>query len=418
LNSHPITPGERLVKQKIVFVVYNPDSGGAVNATTKRQAEYLANLGFDVTLFANTESPNWAGVSHQFVAAIDTKFWLFLDYVFVRFTNRLPGFLKAKFDMHRVIPQMRFPVSAAKHIQKHPNFENVALCIACQHASALGLGTLRKNAGITFFLVAHGDIFEHPTESFSVPMRFLYRHSAKKAYRSADKVIAVSKAIAARALKCGASTSNVIVIHHGIDIPEPQGFLRNQSKSRSGLKLLFVGRLAPEKGLTYLVESLSILEDKSLHLTIIGDGPLLNKLKQEAGGFGVIQQIEFTGHMPPEHLESYYKRADVLVLPSLSEAFGLVILEAQSYGLPVIATQVGGIPDLIKDGHNGILVEAASSTSLAHAIKRMLDQKALISEMGINAFENSKIFSWENSLSSFAELVSEVFRVAPELECK
>lgn len=398
-------------EREILFIVYNAEAGGAVNTITRRQAEHLATDGYNVTLLTNSRNPNWNKVDYCHVPEFDSRFWKVADYLAVRITNRLSVWLKKQFDFYRVIPQIRFPKSVYSAIRDNPHLRTASLCVTPQHASVFGLVQLKRTIRIPFILIAHGDIFEHPKNSFSRPMRFLYKKAAILAYKNADQVVAVSNSIARVALDCGAIVSSVSVVHNGVEQPEMELKEKAARIHGSALKLIFVGRLAPEKGVSYLLEAMTRFNAEEVSLTIIGHGPLFYMLKEQAHELNISSQVDFIGHISHDKLGAYYANADILVLPSLSEAFGLVILEAQSYGVPVIATRVGGIPDLVIDGRNGFLVEPRDSSDLAVAIEKFLNNSVNLCEMRREGIKNSNSFTWGASLNKLSGIIDHQLRL-------
>lgn len=137
--------------------------------------------------------------------------------------------------------------------------------------------------------------------------------------------------------------------------------------------VLFVGRLAEKKGVTYLIEAMKQIDAK---LVIVGDGPLRESLEQQAKDQG--DKIVFLGAKTHDELKIIYASADVFVAPSVTakdgdqEGFGLVMLEAMASGLPIVASNSGGIPDLIHDGENGYLAEEKDVRGLAEKINILL----------------------------------------------
>lgn len=155
--------------------------------------------------------------------------------------------------------------------------------------------------------------------------------------------------------------------------------------------VLFVGRLAEKKGVTYLIEAMKQIDAK---LVIVGDGPLRESLEVQAKEQG--DKISFLGAKTHEELKTIYASADLFVAPSVTakdgdqEGFGLVMLEAMASGLPIVASDSGGISDLIHDGENGYLVEERDADGLAEKINLLLKDKlkySLISEIATKSAE-------------------------------
>lgn len=157
------------------------------------------------------------------------------------------------------------------------------------------------------------------------------------------------------------------------------------------LEILFVGRVASDKGPIYLVKAINELvasNQKKLHLTIVGSGPELARLQSYVGRHKLAKFIDFAGWTQHEELPKYYASADLLVAPSIinkngwQEAFGLIFAEALACGTAVIGTSTGGIKDIVRDGETGFLVEQKDPTALALAIQKFLDDPALVITMG------------------------------------
>jgi glycosyltransferase involved in cell wall biosynthesis len=153
-----------------------------------------------------------------------------------------------------------------------------------------------------------------------------------------------------------------------------------------------VGRLTSEKGHRFLISALAYLKQRfgDVRLAIIGDGPERDRLSQQAKQAGVSEKVLFLGLR--DDVPVLLKCLDVFVLPSLYEGFGLVILEAMAAQLPVVATTVGGVPDLVTDRQTGILVPPANPQALAEAIAQGLESPALAQRLARNAYK----FAQEN----------------------
>jgi glycosyltransferase involved in cell wall biosynthesis len=162
--------------------------------------------------------------------------------------------------------------------------------------------------------------------------------------------------------------------------------------------LLFVGRVVPLKGLHYLIQALSELKDPPpFHLTIVG--PVYG---MEHGGYeftlrrliqekGLGPQVTLTGNISDRReLEKYFLQADFFILPSLTEGAPKAICEAMAYGLPVVASRVGGIPLLVRDGRDGLLIDSGNPADLASALGRMLGDRQMLRLMGQSARERSQ----------------------------
>lgn len=214
-----------------------------------------------------------------------------------------------------------------------------------------------------------------------------YRMLSRWAYNQSDYNIAVSQALADLYFELGISADKMQVIHHGIPDPETKNDLREISDSPC---ILTVGRLVKFKGHTYLLKALPdvIKSFPGVKLIILGEGPELGSLKKEAAQLGITQHIDFAGHDLPS---DYVSHSDIMVIPSLYEAFGLVYIEAFAMKIPLIAFRGGASEEIIDDMENGILVAQGDFKELAQKIIFLLERSDLrksFAESGYLKFQN------------------------------
>ncbi|MCF6192357.1 MAG: glycosyltransferase family 4 protein [Candidatus Hydrothermae bacterium] len=146
-------------------------------------------------------------------------------------------------------------------------------------------------------------------------------------------------------------------------------------------RILFVGRMVERKGVPVLLRAAQRLKNRipSLRLIFVGDGPLRKTWEAQAHALGLQDRVTFTGKISQEALERAYLSSDIFVLPAIvdsrgdTEGLGVVLLEALQYGLPVIASRVGGIVDIVQHESTGLLVPPGDPEALAHAIQRLVD---------------------------------------------
>ena len=178
--------------------------------------------------------------------------------------------------------------------------------------------------------------------------------------------------------------------------------------------LLFVGRIQPLKGLTIAVQALAELSDPTARLVVVGgpsgiDGHAefdrVGRLIDELGVRGRIEVVE-----PQEHhrLSTYYRAADVVVVPSRSESFGLVALEAAACGVPVVAAAVGGLRTLVEDGTTGFLVDSRDPSEYAGRIDRLLGDPAAAATMGRRAAELADRYAWSTTAGRLRRLYGDL----------
>jgi len=171
--------------------------------------------------------------------------------------------------------------------------------------------------------------------------------------------------------------------------------LDDRTFDATSLRLLFVGRFAIEKGVRDLAEAMTL----AFLLTIVGSGSLETELRARL-------DATFLGAVPRVHLGALYRDADVVVVPSLSEPFGLVIVEALAAGTPVIATDVGDIAQIVRHGENGLLVPPRDPAALASAIQSLADDRDRLRALASRARASVlPRFSWEESGRRLREAV-------------
>ena len=172
-------------------------------------------------------------------------------------------------------------------------------------------------------------------------------------------------------------------------VSEQDIVFRSDACERESIRLLYVGRLVPVKGLRYLLEALPLLWDRKIaaKLWIVGDGYHRSALEDTVSTLKLQDHVHFLGRIPfgPKLFE-IYRQADLFVLPSLSEGIPKTLLEAMASGVPIVATRVGGIPDVIQHGKTGLLVKPRSPRSLAEAIEQIVRDKSLRKRIVRNAY--------------------------------
>jgi len=238
--------------------------------------------------------------------------------------------------------------------------------------------------------------------------------------KNADYVTVNSNATKNELLKrFPAHFSKIRMIPMGVDIKlfrkrnikKPKKYTKNEI-------LLSVGRLSDQKGLQYLIDSLPDLVkyNPKIKLLIIGEGPYEKALRDKVDNNAVRDNVEFLGSLPTSDIAKYYNFADVFIIPSISgntgtEALGLSLLEAMSSGGAVIGTNVGGIPFVIKKGHNGLLVREKNHYDLSHAIITLIKDKKKARKLGRNAAKFvRKNYSWEKVSKDFVKLYKELIK--------
>jgi glycosyltransferase involved in cell wall biosynthesis len=204
--------------------------------------------------------------------------------------------------------------------------------------------------------------------------------------------IGLSKELDTIAKELGVPAPRATIIPDGVrpelfaEVPKDRTEIRKHLQLGNGPVVLYVGRLDKMKGLQYLLEAMTLLSkafSKRLTLLIVGDGPEKLHLKQLAESASY--RTRFVGPVPHTQIPEILSIADVCVLPSMSEGLSSFLEEAMFAGRPIVATCVGGTPDIISSGVNGLLVDPADSVELSQAIRRILSNRTFAQQLGRNA---------------------------------
>ncbi len=250
----------------------------------------------------------------------------------------------------------------------------------------------------------------------------------KKTFDSADLVIANSVYTKKLTAVFKVPSSKVKVVYPGIEIVNPVKTMKDVSGTRRRFNLgkssviLAVGRLIERKGFEYLIEAIPtvLLSVSDAVLVIVGDGPLRSMLEEKAKRLGLERQISVLGRLSNRDLFALYAISDVFVLPAVldsdgnTEGLGVVLLEAMSMARPVVASKVGGIPEVVVDEETGILVQPEESAELADAIVRILSNREMSRKLGKKGMERAtRRFSWNAIASQFSTMITKVAQSPP-----
>ena len=229
---------------------------------------------------------------------------------------------------------------------------------------------------------------------------------------AADCYIGVSDFVARRLVRTGVPPDRVHRVYNGIEVARfaggPDGFLQDELRLPRDTRVVFAsGRAQPYKGIEVLVDAAAQLEAQgiaNIAFVFCGDGPSLAGLQARVAARG-LRTFHFLGRR--DDVPRLLRSATVAVVPSLwAEAFGLTVVEAMAAGVPVVATRVGGIPELVEEGRTALLVEPGDATAIAGAVRRLLEAPALRASMAQLALaEATRRFSVERTVSELYDLL-------------
>lgn len=355
------------MKIAIILRTFPPDVIGGMETQTKRMASELHHAGHNVTVFTKCfGEPDDSNVSYEVARVRHWQLTPFIsDFTFLVFAFFALLSRREEFDLLQ--------------------------CMMIYPMGFLGY-TVNKIARIPYFAwIRGGDYYLMNDTSWK---RWMMRRVL-----SDTLVLAQSEEI----------RDDVVTDFHDIDceievlgnaVSIPDGIA-------DGSGVLYLGRLAPKKGLEYLIEAMAEIDAQ---LTIVGDGPQRSHLERIAAETDA--EVIFEGEVDPNEVGDYYQSAAVFVLPSIEgEGMPNVVLEAMAWGLPVVATNSGGVPTLIDDGSNGYLVSMRDSDVLVDRISILLADETHRQQLGQRARTLvSENYSWSalrSALENYYQYITE-----------
>jgi len=204
-------------------------------------------------------------------------------------------------------------------------------------------------------------------------------------WHEADCLIAISKYNHDHLLRFGGDPEKIVYHPVGIDCRR-FGYRTPVDNGRTSIRLLSVARLVPEKGLEFGLRAMRILmserPEQAAQYDIIGDGPLRHRLHQLIGELGLSSQVRLLGAKSQDEVIQELRRADILVAPSLAEALPVSLMEAHAVGLPVVATRVGSVDQIVQEGRSGFLVPPGDAAALGRPLTDLIRQPQKRAAMG------------------------------------
>jgi len=236
--------------------------------------------------------------------------------------------------------------------------------------------------------------------------------SERRALACARHVIVTGRATVTALQPYGVSADRITVVEPGTDAAP-----LSRGSGGSFIELIAVGSIVPRKGFEILVDALALIADRPWRLTCAGSleraPATVSRVQQMVAERDMNDRATFSGELGAEALAALYDRADLFVLPTFYEGYGMVVAEALARGLPVISTPAGGIPDLVT-GDSGILVPVADPRALADAIARVIDDPACLQRLRQGAAaRRTTLPSWEQRAQQMDATLRDIARTAP-----
>lgn len=313
---------------------------------------------------------------------------------------RIPGY---SWGMLRALPARR-PVR--RWIEQHPG--QITKIIAMNAGFGGWLARrFQRRFGLPYDTFAYGFEFlkfrrNPPARSFLVNI-----------YKAADRVLSISDYTTGELLRFGVPPERITRIRLGVDTkrfrPDVDGTpLRHRWNAGEKTVLLSVGRLIPRKGHRLVIQAMREILPRHPDLVywIAGRGPERDPLESLVRRLGLESHVQFLGYLPEDELPQLYAASDLFILPTQQvgesvEGYGLVFLEAAACGKPSVAGRTGGVPEAVRDGETGVLIDSFDSVCLAGALIDLLNRPERIRSLGQAALRRAEQFSVERMLDSF-----------------
>lgn len=265
----------------------------------------------------------------------------------------------------------------------------------------LYLALAARILGIPFVISVHGADVPPISDG-----RSSYRLVLKLILRLSTRIVACSESLAADVAQAYPPVRDRIEsVPNGMDLAE----FREDPPLETGLSpyILTVALQVEKKGIDVLLRAFrNLAKDYPRHrLVLAGYGPLLENHKELAESLGIADRVVFLGGVERDRIQSLFAGCDLFVLPSRQEPFGIVLLEASFYRRAIVATRVGGIPEIIRDGKTGLLATAEDPEDLARKMRTALDDPEMRARLGEAAHDRlHETFSWKACSTRYAEL--------------
>ncbi len=366
----------------IVQIAVDLFGRGAIDRRARQEVTALVSAGFDVAVITTKPSSN--DLEKSFLKELHGG-RIELIYISTALEMRFRKFLGA-------VPELLFAARCYGALTRLNSKESIDLIISHAATPCYAVARFNKGRQIPTAYVVHALIWDRINASanpHSWPETQVYKYADHYALTKMDYSISVSDYIRRLAIAKGASQEKSFVLYNPVDT---KIFRKDSDNSPKDIDVLFVGRLSAEKGLPTLIEAAQYLP-KETKMVIIGSGSLRQQLERQSQSLAC--KIEFEGWVDNQLLPTYFKRSKLFVVPSLSEPQGVVVLEAMACGVPVIGSDTGGIPEMLRHSENGWLAQPQDARALANMIQAALSDEVVRSGAAASALETAQSFSTE-----------------------
>jgi len=257
-------------------------------------------------------------------------------------------------------------------------------------------------------------VYVNPEQGYDFPTRWYVKPALRWTLRHAGALTAITEDCRRHALRAGAPAESIHLVFNGTDLrrfsPAPGG--RDRADSPYGPHMIFACRqLFPRKGIRFLIEAAARLKPRfpDLKVVVAGDGFERPELIHLAESLGIAEDVTFLGWVANTDLPPYYRAAAVSVIPSLEEGFGIPAAEAMGCETAVVASDAGGLPEVVQHGVTGLVVPRGDTPALAEAIGSLLADPDRRLAMGRAGRERAlRLFDWDRTAAQFERIYAEV----------
>lgn len=394
------------------------DTGG-MNVYVRELTRYLGQRGIHVDVFTRSQDEHVPQVLH------DLGYGNRVVHIAAGPEHPLP-----KKELAGYLPQF------VEGIQRFASEKGIHYDLIHSHywMSGVAAQSLKESWGVPIVHMFHTlGLMKNRVAQSKAEMEGEYRIEGEyQVLETADRIVAATLAeLSQLQFLYHADESKIVIIPPGVDISHFYPIPADEAKCAIGVPdtdrmLLFVGRIEPLKGVDTLIRAIAQMQQSGVaiqnphYLAVIGGDPSastrdmnseMTRLKKLSVELGLEDLVLFLGKRSQSSLPYYYSAAEVLIMPSHYESFGMVALEAMACGTPVVASQVGGLAFLIQDGVTGYVVPGGDYMALSERLGRLISQPELRRRLGEQASAYARDYSWENISERVAALYHELLGV-------
>lgn len=373
-----------------------PTIGGAQTHVFEL-SQNLAQLGFSVTIIAEKDPPHLP--FHERIGQVDIYRAPIRGALFLLF----PAYILLALLIQRRVK--------ARIVHAH-------FALPCGLVGLL----IRTLCRLPLVITVHGiDIVKEASVGYGIRLNPFLDWLTSRVLRRADRIIVCSHFVRRLVLKCRVETDRISLIPNGIRVPKLDSRIHSERKSfrerlglpTTSLLLLTARRLVPKNGVEYLIRASGILANSGIdfHVAVVGSGPLRQSLERLSEQLAVAPRISFLGQVDREKLEELYLASDLVILPSIVEAFGLPVLEAMAYRRPIVTFNSGGPAEIVQREATGLVLRQRNASALADAVFKLANEPALVRAIERRCAAAIRKYSWDKIAQETIQVYGQLLTV-------